>query len=487
MTIRTSSSLLRAWILGAVFTAALVVPASANVPLSSVSTDPFSGDGAAHATEVEPDTFADHGTTVTAFQVGRFFGGGASDIGFARSTDGGATWTSGMLPGLTVAVAPGSQYLRASDPSIAYDALHGTWIVSSLPIPASGVPPAVAFSVSTDDGVTWSAPTQMPSPPSNKVFDDKNWTVCDDTASSPFYGHCYTEFDNFGQGDLEYMSTSTDGGRTWSAPVSTAGNDKGIGGQPLVQADGTVIVPFESLNGKMAAFRSTDGGASWQRAVTIAAIRFHGVAGGLRTSPLPSAEIAGDGTLYVAWEDCRFEKKCTANDIVISHSADGASWSAPAKVPDTANLHADHFVPGLAVDRATAGAGTHLALSYYFYPDAASATDMQVAFVTSPDGGAHWSDPTTLAGPMQLADLAPTSQGPMVGDYMSTSFLPDGTATSVFAVGAAHGGSVFAEAMFSPATSLPVDLSASNPSTSAAVAQTTGAGTGQTHQALRDD
>jgi len=29
---------------------------------------------------------------VAAFHVGRFFDGGASDIGFARSMDGGATW-----------------------------------------------------------------------------------------------------------------------------------------------------------------------------------------------------------------------------------------------------------------------------------------------------------------------------------------------------------------------------------------------------------
>jgi hypothetical protein len=93
-----------------------------------------------------------------------------------------------------------------------------------------------------------------PAVAAHKVNLDKNWTACDDTPSSPFYGNCYTVFDNFGQGDLEYMSTSTDGGLTWSTPVSTAGNDKGLGGQPLVQPNGTVVVPFESLNGKEAAF-----------------------------------------------------------------------------------------------------------------------------------------------------------------------------------------------------------------------------------------
>ena len=30
---------------------------------------------------------------------------------------------------------------------------------------------------------------------------DKNWTVCDNSPSSPFYGHCYTQFDDFGEAD----------------------------------------------------------------------------------------------------------------------------------------------------------------------------------------------------------------------------------------------------------------------------------------------
>jgi hypothetical protein len=66
--------------------------AQANVPLSQVSADPYTNSTSQHATEVEPDTFADHGTVVATFQVGRFFNGGASDIGVVRSGDGGATW-----------------------------------------------------------------------------------------------------------------------------------------------------------------------------------------------------------------------------------------------------------------------------------------------------------------------------------------------------------------------------------------------------------
>src|SRR6185295_16796283 len=67
--------------------------ASANVPVTQVSSDPFTDAQAQHRTEVEPDTFTFGNTIVSAFQVGRVSGGGASNVGFATSTNGGTTWT----------------------------------------------------------------------------------------------------------------------------------------------------------------------------------------------------------------------------------------------------------------------------------------------------------------------------------------------------------------------------------------------------------
>src|SRR5438105_5426371 len=76
--------------------------AGANVALTQVSADPYTNPTSQHATELEPDTFAYGGTVVAAFQVGRFFNGGASDIGFVRSGNGGASWDApGFLPGMT--------------------------------------------------------------------------------------------------------------------------------------------------------------------------------------------------------------------------------------------------------------------------------------------------------------------------------------------------------------------------------------------------
>ena len=228
------------------------------------------------------------------------------------------------------------------------------------------------------------------------------------------------------RGNLVQMSTSSDGGATWSAGTATADSATGLGGQPLVQPSGTVIVPFFSSNATIAAFTSTNGGASWNSSVTIAAQTDHQVAS-IRSEPLPSAQMDNSGKVYVVWQDCRFESGCGANDLVLSTSSDGTNWSQPQRIPiDAVGSNVDHFIPGLAVDPTTSGATAHLALTFYYYPNA-NCTDttcqLEVGFVSSTDGGANWSTETTLTpSPMNMSWLANTTQGYMVGDYIATSF-----------------------------------------------------------------
>src|SRR5947208_9936934 len=75
--------------------------ATAQVPLTQISTDTFTNTTSQHETEVEPASYSLGSTIVSVFQVGRFTDGGASDIGFSTSTDSGMTWTSGNMPGIT--------------------------------------------------------------------------------------------------------------------------------------------------------------------------------------------------------------------------------------------------------------------------------------------------------------------------------------------------------------------------------------------------
>ena len=425
--------------------------------LFQISSDPYTNSTSQHQTEVEPDSYSNGSTIISATQVGRFNDGGASNIGWATSTDNGTTWRGGFLPNTTVYAMPAGTFDRVSDPSVTYDAAHKHWMISSLAISdATGTPvgAAVIVSISSDGGLTWNAPVTVAN--ANGGFFDKDWIVCDNTATSQFYGHCYVEWDIASSGDLVQMSTSSDGGNTWSAGQATADNATGLGGQPLVQPNGTVVVSFLSTGvlgstSSISAFTSTNGGSSWNSSVTIASQTDHQVAS-IRTEPLPSAEIDSAGKVYVAWQDCRFESGCSANDIVMSTSTDGNTWSAVQRIPTNAvGSGVDHFIPGLAVDSTTSGSSAHLALAYYYYPNAnctTSTCQLEVGFVSSVDGGNSWSTSTTLTpSTMNLTWLANTTDGFMVGDYISTSFS-DGKAFPLFVAASAPNGSQFNEALF---------------------------------------
>ena len=416
----------------------VVSPASAATPLQ-IAADPFtqaSCHGSAttnHHANVEPDSFSFGSTIVAAYQVGRIYDGGACAIGFSTSTDNGATWTSGLLPSVTKYTTPAGAFDRATDAAVAYDAQDNTWMISSLVLTEAGGVKGVGIltSRSTDGGFTWGTPVAIPNT-AGMVSPDKNWIVCDNTASSPFYGNCYTEWDDNGAGNRMEMSRSTDGGATWS--VAATNNTGIIGGQPVVRPDGTVIVPTDNANETaIGAFNSTNGGVSWSAVTTIATIAHHTAAGGLREGPLPSAEIDGAGTVYVVWSDCRFIRACKANDIVISHSlnATGTSWSAVSRVPiDGTSTGIDHFIPGLAVNKATSGASAQLGLTYYFYPK--GSTQLGVGFLSSANAGSTWTSPQIIVTGMSSTWAATTSQGRMVGDYISSSYGSDNLARGIF-------------------------------------------------------
>lgn len=417
--------------------------------LTQVSSDPYTIPPGQHATEVEPHMLSNGSTLVAAFQTGRIAPGGATDIGWATSTDGGTTWTHGFLPGLTTGEGTGL-YDAASDPAVAYDASHGVWMIASLPL-ASAQTPAVVVSRSTDGGMTWQNPVSVDS---TSPSSDKNWIVCDSWSASPHFGNCYVEWDDPSANDEIFMSTSTDGGLTWGPAIPTANQSQGIGGQPLVQTSGIVVVPIETFAlgpAVMSAFSSSDGGATWTAPINIAIAQVHLDAGGIRSGPLPSAAVDGAGTVWVVWEDCRFRANCSTNDLVYSTSTDGLNWSAVTRIPiDDTTSTVDHFIPGIGIDPATSGASAHVAIHYYYYSQSnctLSTCQLIVGFISSANGGASWNAPVTLAGPMQLAWLPTSQNGLMVGDYIATAFT-NGVPHGLFAVAAANTGTTFNEAMF---------------------------------------
>lgn len=429
----------------------------ANPALIKVSADRFTAAGFQHNTEVEPQTYSFGNTVISAFQVGRVGtqGVGSEDIGWSTSFDGGSTWQHGVLPGITKGQNPNNKYDAVSDPSVAFDAAHGVWLIASLPL-SNSLPslPAVLISRSTD-ALHWRHPVGIAP---NTQSADKDWVTCDDTPTSPFYGHCYVEWDEPAGGDLIMMSTSKDGGATWSAPKTTANGDGGLGGEPLVQPNGTVIVPAWGGIGIMA-FESTNGGMNWTGAVDVAQIFWNGDPGGIRSNPLPSASMDASGRIYVAWSDCRFRNNCSSNDIVYASSADGVNWSSVARVPiDPTTSGVDHLDPGFGVQPTTSGSSANIGVTFYFFPNencSFSTCQLGVGFVSSSNGGQTWNAATTEAGPMRLSWLANSDIGYMVGDYITTAFV-NATAFSVVAVAKRPSNGLFEESMYTPAGGLAV-------------------------------
>src|SRR5262249_3725094 len=142
--------------------------------------------------------------------------------------DDGATWRSGLLPGLTEESVPAGVNERASDPAVAYDARHGTWLIATLALGGGVTRLAISRSA---DGSTWStasnAAEESGAGGEEGIAFDKEWVACDNTSTSPFYGRCYLVYTHSLAEDMLAVRWSDDGGLTWSG-----GTD--IGARPAV-------------------------------------------------------------------------------------------------------------------------------------------------------------------------------------------------------------------------------------------------------------
>ena len=146
----------------------------------------------------------------------------------------------------------------------------------------------------------------------------------------------------------------------------------------------------------------------------------------MRAISLPSLAIDSAGTLFASWADCRFRASCSANDIVISSSTDGVTWSAPSRVPlAPTSSTLDAMIPGLGADPRVPAISRSCTRTYTPGSCARGGCTLGIAFVQSPDGGASWTKPLRLdVEPMQMAWLA-QAEGRMVGDYFATAFAGD--------------------------------------------------------------
>jgi len=382
------------------------VDSNCDVVSRRLSRDIYANSDSTHETQVEPDSFTFDRTTVAVFQTGRRFQGASANIAFATSKDNGVTWRGGELPGITtLAPRPGTAE-RASDPVVAYDSLHGVWLASSLAV----FSPTRLTINRSPDGLTWSDPVDANSATADGVAFDKQWLACDNGAASPFRGRCYLVYSDFVRGGLSLQS-STDGGVTWSQPTSITPLSL-VGAFPAIQPDGTLVIVYRTgtrQRAEIAATRSRDGGASLEPPVRVGAADAFQV--GLRLPVLPSVDVDPSGRIWATWHDCGLRPSCLGNDVVVSSSTDGLTWT-PLRRVTTGRTAA---IPAIAADPASG----RIAILFY----AVRAAGIDAELIESRNGGSTWSTPQRLSAQTMQRSWSPnTTQGRMLADYISVSY-----------------------------------------------------------------
>lgn len=298
-------------------------------------------------------------------------------IGMYYSRDGGKTWKDiGWLPGFEA-------YDTVSDITVAFDA-RGTAYASVLAFNADES--GVFVSISRDGGATWSLPRTVFTDTSGATFSDKPW-IAVDRSTSQYRGTVYVAWnlddntaangspEGFDPGAAALrprqtaepaaqtgtvVARSTDGGQTWSAPVTivpftSKSRIFALGAIPQVDPSGRLRVAYLKWNddntNSMEMATSTDGGVTFSPPITIVS-PVNGLPnllknGTFRNLSLPTFAVSSkDGSLAIAWSDLRNGDA----DILLARSSDGVTWSAPYRVNhDRLGNGKDQFQPALAV------------------------------------------------------------------------------------------------------------------------------------------
>jgi BNR repeat protein len=370
-------------------------------------------------TVVEPYVSVDPrhpNVAVAVFQEGRFPDGGAAAIGFAASRDGGGTWTHGLLPGLTKAF--GGEYMRASDPSVAFDA-DGAAYASTIVIRGPDREEGIAVNRSDDGGRNWNQPVLIQRDP-GRAGDDFPRVAVDTAPASSHRGRVYV---TYARRDRVVLRWSDDRGATWSA-LGFVSPGRASVPNVAVGPDGALTVVYGTQRRRepprLVSRTSRDGGPTFGPQADIGVMRPRASRGLRATGVQELAVDPFDGTLFVVWVDVA-KRHDGLNDVVLSRSTDvGATWSSPAKVnPDGSGSGLNHLLPTVAAPAA------RVRVVYMTREQSAgkpSAT-LQLNLVTSSNGGATFGEEGTIGPPSDLRFAAQVRPGHtrFVGDYIGVA------------------------------------------------------------------
>jgi hypothetical protein len=393
--------------------------------------------------------------------------------GWAYTTfDGGRSWLNVQLPHLTYQTgATGllSDMDSAGDPAVAFGP-HNTVYYANLVFSRLNSASGVTVSKSTDGGRTWGEPsivhTDGVDASGNALptdfFNDKEWITVDQRT-----GTVYVTWTSFGPNDSPLLvARSTNGGKTWSAPVavnpSSAFTPGGVtafssGSNPVVNRHGDLFIAYESAvcqslacdqptdHDAVIIATSRDGGRTFtNREVAYdydfpynADVGRETLTGeNFRINSFPQLTIDPvTDTLYATWSDDRnglYDSSGnsikTNGGVFIVSSRDGKHWSRTVAV----GTAADEVYP------AVAAYGGTVAVSFYTRAFDPNGIGLDMAYVSGEEGDlsdlsrhkvrrvtSQTSNPQiqfVAAGLVTGKEL----QGVFIGDYTAVALGSDG-------------------------------------------------------------
>lgn len=378
--------------------------------------------------------------------------GSESDILFARSTDGGATWTATEALSTDAAIDTGLD----SHPHIATDGA-GNWVAvwtfkervwrrtNDTGFSKFRTDGDILVARSSDGGATWTTPVALNA---DAESDDRRDRIA--RIATDGHGNWVTVWQSdqrLGDGIDISIARSSDGGVTWTAPTtlnSNAATHSGLDSGPMIASDvaGTLVVAWTSddpLNDTIGSdrdllfTRSADGGVTW----SVAAPLNTNAEGDAGDDKRPIVAADGAGNWLATWysTDSLGGTIDSDADVLVARSADdGKTWSAPVAIDSSAANDWKHDVgPVVATD----GLGNWVIASSS--DDESSLPDEpwgdienDILVARSGDGGSTWSPFSPLGsnaagdtGTDQFATIATDAAGVWITVWTSNDPLGD--------------------------------------------------------------
>ncbi|MCY9694362.1 sialidase family protein [Paenibacillus alginolyticus] len=355
---------------------------------------------------------------------------GPTQIGIYRSVDGGATFSTGVLPlpvGFAGAEAPTIEYIFSNTFLVGMHAFNDIQDGS------------IFVYRSTDNGATFSDPILVTRGYGTVVHNDIPYMAADRSPSSPFFGHIYMtyvpQFDfEFGNGNSSiFFRCSLDTGLTWEAPIrisfpfgiqSRASITVGLAGEVYVSwimtgPESPTYFIRRSLNGGV----TFDPGISKIPAkisnVTLVPNQLPGYTFRVLTLASLGTDISASlfrGNIYAVWQDNRRGY----SDILLSTSQDGLLWSAPQSITGSP-IGSQNFFPYVTVSPFTGK------VFVIYYTNRVDGHLLDTFVAESVDGSASFSNRRVTQ-----TSFDPGSQ-PLIGDYITASVIKSQTLASVWA------------------------------------------------------